>query len=149
MTEEAEGIGARIKRLRLAAGLTQTAIAGPGATTSYVSLLESGKRRPTLAALRAIAVRLGVPMSELLGDLVVPREEVARFRAPFPMDAMEDLARIMQRAYGLDVTIAFRDGWFVADRIGEETAAEEYVPPGVGLGRGMGRPAPASTGGEV
>ena len=40
-------IGSRIRELRVAKGLTQMAIAGPGISAGYVSLVESGKRTPS------------------------------------------------------------------------------------------------------
>jgi len=58
--EQQETIGQRVRRLRLARGLTQRELAGPGVSYAYVSRIESGHRRPSLRALRVLAARLGV-----------------------------------------------------------------------------------------
>ena len=63
-----ESIGARLRRLRLEAGLSQAALAGGDVHPSYVSLLESGRRAPTAAVLAELAARLGVPVTQLTGE---------------------------------------------------------------------------------
>ena len=55
VTELAE----RLRAERLAAGLSQTSLAGEDFSPSYISLIESGRRVPTEAALRVLAERLG------------------------------------------------------------------------------------------
>jgi transcriptional regulator with XRE-family HTH domain len=52
-------IGKRIRRLRLAAGLSQRDLAQPGVSFAYVSRLESGGRQASAKALRKIAAKLG------------------------------------------------------------------------------------------
>ncbi|KUF18129.1 DNA-binding protein [Streptomyces silvensis] len=59
-------IGRRVLRLRTERGLTQRQVAEPAYTAAYVSTLESGKVRPSEAALRHLAGRLGVDYGELL-----------------------------------------------------------------------------------
>ncbi|GAA2307726.1 hypothetical protein GCM10010431_29440 [Streptomyces kunmingensis] len=49
-----------MKKLRLARGLSQTALAGSGMSTGYLSRLESGGRQPTDRAVGYLAERLGV-----------------------------------------------------------------------------------------
>ncbi|MET7643772.1 helix-turn-helix domain-containing protein [Streptomyces sp. NPDC005426] len=58
-------IGRRVKRLRKERALTQRQLAEPVYTAAYVSTLEAGKVRPSEAALRHIAERLGVAPEEL------------------------------------------------------------------------------------
>ncbi|MGA4845016.1 helix-turn-helix domain-containing protein [Streptomyces sp. G5(2025)] len=58
-------IGRRVQRLRGERGLTQRQLAQPSYTPAYVSTLESGKVRPSEAALRHLAGRLGVSYEEL------------------------------------------------------------------------------------
>ncbi|MEU1329770.1 helix-turn-helix transcriptional regulator [Streptomyces sp. NPDC005865] len=58
-------IGRRVLRLRGERGLTQRQLAEPAYTPAYVSTLESGKVRPSEAALRHLAERLGVGYEEL------------------------------------------------------------------------------------
>ena len=59
----AEAIGARIKQARLAAGLTQAQLAGDRYTKAYVSALEHGLAKPSMAALTFLSERLGVESS--------------------------------------------------------------------------------------
>lgn len=58
-------IGRRVSRLRAERGLTQKQLAEPAYTPAYISTLESGKARPSEAALRHLAGRLGVSHEEL------------------------------------------------------------------------------------
>lgn len=56
--------GSRLKKIRLARGLSQTALAGEGMSTGYLSRLESGGRQPTERAVAYLAERLGLQPSE-------------------------------------------------------------------------------------
>ena len=60
------GFGERVRQLRISQGLAQTDLAGDGLSSSYVSLLESGKRAPTVSAVAALADRLGTTERFLL-----------------------------------------------------------------------------------
>ncbi len=53
-------LGERLRRLRVAAGLTQTELAGDRFSKEYVSQIERGKTRPTRETIEWIAGRLGV-----------------------------------------------------------------------------------------
>ncbi|MFJ6997741.1 tetratricopeptide repeat protein [Streptomyces sp. NPDC003090] len=64
MDEPAE-IGRRVQRLRAARGMTQRQLAEPSYTAAYVSTLEAGRVRPSEAALRFLAGRLGTSYEEL------------------------------------------------------------------------------------
>lgn len=64
-TDGAAEIGRRVLRLRTERGFTQRQLAEPAYTAAYVSTLESGKVRPSEAALRHLAERLGVSYEEL------------------------------------------------------------------------------------
>ncbi|MBT2439157.1 tetratricopeptide repeat protein [Streptomyces sp. ISL-36] len=64
MDEPAE-IGRRVQKLRSQRGLTQRQLAEPSYTPAYISTLESGKVRPSEAALRFLADRLGTSYEEL------------------------------------------------------------------------------------
>ena len=64
----AQAIGTRIKRARLAAGLTQSALAGERYTKAYISALEHGLAKPSMAALNYLAPRLGTSSSALIAD---------------------------------------------------------------------------------
>lgn len=58
-------IADRVRELRLAAGLSQTALAGSAFSPSYISLIEAGHREPTDAALLVLAERLGTTLEYL------------------------------------------------------------------------------------
>src|SRR5262249_3254535 len=59
------GLGTRLRQLRVAAGLTQSDLAGHRFSKEYVSQIERGKTRPTPQTLEWIAERLGVDTSYL------------------------------------------------------------------------------------
>jgi tetratricopeptide (TPR) repeat protein len=59
------GLGVRLRQLRVAAGLTQSELAGDRFSKEYVSQIERGKTRPTKETLAWIAERLGVDGSYL------------------------------------------------------------------------------------
>ncbi|MFG2996852.1 tetratricopeptide repeat protein [Streptomyces sp. NPDC048340] len=63
--DEPAAIGRRVQRMRKELGLTQRQLAEPAYTPAYVSTLESGKVRPSEAALRFLAGRLGTSYEEL------------------------------------------------------------------------------------
>jgi tetratricopeptide (TPR) repeat protein len=59
-------LGPRLKRIRLARGLTQKELAEPAYTHAYVSTIESGRRTPSPAALSFFADKLGIGLEELV-----------------------------------------------------------------------------------
>ena len=61
-------IGVRLRAARLRAGLTQREVAEGRYTKAYVSALENGLIKPSMAALRFLAERLGTTGSDLLAD---------------------------------------------------------------------------------
>ena len=58
-------IGARIQTLRIERGLTQRQLAEPKYTAAHISTLESGKGRPSEAALHYLADKLGTTFEQL------------------------------------------------------------------------------------
>jgi transcriptional regulator with XRE-family HTH domain len=64
----AADIGSRIRRARLNAGLTQQKLAGDRYTKAYVSALENGLAKPSMAALTYLTERLGTTPAALLAD---------------------------------------------------------------------------------
>jgi transcriptional regulator with XRE-family HTH domain len=64
----ARSIGARLRQARLAAGLTQQQLAGDRYTKAYISALENGIAKPSMAALNYLAPRLGTTASDILAD---------------------------------------------------------------------------------
>jgi transcriptional regulator with XRE-family HTH domain len=65
-TPLARSIGARIRQARLQEGLTQQQLAGDRYTKAYVSALENGLSKPSVAALNYLATRLDMPATVLL-----------------------------------------------------------------------------------
>jgi len=59
-------IGARIKKRRVELGLTQADVGEPELTSAYISLIESGARRPSPETIAHIADRLGLDPDELV-----------------------------------------------------------------------------------
>ncbi len=64
----ARRIGARLRAERLRAGLTQAALADGRYTKAYVSALENGIVKPSMAALNFFAGKLGVPVTRLMAE---------------------------------------------------------------------------------
>ena len=61
--------GARIRALRLAAGMTQEDLAERcGLFRTYMSRIETGNANPTLTMIHALATSLRVPVPALFGE---------------------------------------------------------------------------------
>jgi tetratricopeptide (TPR) repeat protein len=60
-----EGVGARLKRLRLRRGLSQRDLSSPGVSYAYISRIEAGARTPSVKALRKLSQKLGVSVEYL------------------------------------------------------------------------------------
>src|SRR5574341_288820 len=82
-------LGSRIRQARRVRGFTQTDIAKPNLTKSFISLLESGRTYPSVSTLVTLASRLQTSLALLLLEAPqLPREtvlnmlELARASAP-------------------------------------------------------------------
>jgi tetratricopeptide (TPR) repeat protein len=64
----AAAIGKRIRAARRRVGLTQQALAGSRYTKAYISALETGVAKPSMAALNYLSDRLGMPTSAFVSD---------------------------------------------------------------------------------
>src|SRR3990170_2780897 len=62
----ARRIGSAIRHARLRVGLTQAEVAKGRYTPAYISALERGLAKPSMAALTFVAERLGTPVRDLL-----------------------------------------------------------------------------------
>jgi tetratricopeptide (TPR) repeat protein len=60
-----EGVGARLKRLRLQRGFSQRDLSSPGVSYAYISRIEAGARTPSVKALRKLAQKLAVSVEYL------------------------------------------------------------------------------------
>ncbi len=70
-------LGDRLRAARMAKGWTQTDVAGDVVSVGYVSRIESGQRRPNAAVLQALAIRLDVPVDQLLrGESAREQDEI-------------------------------------------------------------------------
>jgi tetratricopeptide (TPR) repeat protein len=86
-------LGERLRQLRVAAGLTQSGLAGDRFSKEYVSQIERGKTRPTIETIEWLADRLGVDAGFLAGGVATDertRLEGALTRAEALYEANED-----------------------------------------------------------
>src|SRR6476620_4246257 len=91
----AEGVrlGERLRQLRVAAGLTQTELAGDRCSKEYVSQIERGKTRPTTETIEWLAERLGGDAGFLASGVATDeraRLEGALSRAEALYEAQQD-----------------------------------------------------------
>ena len=68
--EIAKTVGAKIREARLAKKLTQSQLADPDFSVSYISAIEQGEIYPSLRSLEIIAQRLGLSSGDLLSSHV-------------------------------------------------------------------------------
>ena len=67
MSPTAKQMGAKIRKLREAAGMSQASLAKRARLTRvYVTRLEGGRQDPSLSTINALARALGVPVTKLL-----------------------------------------------------------------------------------
>src|SRR5919106_3220766 len=71
--DDAKAVGRRLLEARLAAGLSQRALAFPGCSAAYISRLEAGERVPSLQLLRKLAVKLKADENYLANGVGGPR----------------------------------------------------------------------------
>src|SRR5918999_3754017 len=64
----ARRVGGRIREARLRASLTQEEVAKGRYTAAYISALERGLAKPSMAALTFLSERLGVPVPDLVAE---------------------------------------------------------------------------------
>lgn len=117
-------IGRRVLKLRTERGFTQRMLAEPAYTAAYVSTLEAGKVRPSEAALRHLAERLGVSYDELATGR--SPQDATRLRA-----ALTDARRALATGAAEDAAGLFEDVRAEAERLG---FAEERASALLGLG---------------
>jgi len=63
-------LGAKVRKARQKAGLTQAELAGPELSRSFISEIERNERNPSIATMRMLAERLARPLAYFTGDLV-------------------------------------------------------------------------------
>jgi tetratricopeptide (TPR) repeat protein len=95
-------LGERVRTLRVAAGLTQTQLAGTRFSKEYISQIERGKTRPTGTTITWLAEQLGVDATFLASG--VSTEERARIEAHL------ERAEALSAAHRYeDAVVAFRE----------------------------------------
>ncbi len=82
-------LGERLRQLRVAAGLTQTELAGERFSKEYVSQIERGKTRPTRETIEWLAARLGVDAAFLADG--VSTDERSRLETQLALARRADL----------------------------------------------------------
>ena len=100
-------IADRVRDARLAAGLSQTALAGSAFSPSYISLIEAGHREPTDSALAVLAIRLGTTLEFLKHGEDGPNEARTRLELDYArLDLTQgDAAGAKRRLEALDLDI--------------------------------------------
>jgi transcriptional regulator with XRE-family HTH domain len=99
-------LGERIREERLRSGLSQTALAGEEFSPSYISLIESGRREPSDAALQVFAERLETTADYLRFGDKAPSEERARLEIGFARLALTngEAQQALDRLLELDLS---------------------------------------------
>src|SRR2546430_13543701 len=131
-THSGNRLGERVRQLRVAAGLTQTDLAGDRFSKEYVSQIERGKTRPTRETIQWLAGQLGVDAGFLANGVSADergRVDAALARADALLEArrndealqeFEDvraavlatgLSELEARALSSEAPIRTRRGW--------------------------------------
>ena len=117
-------LGAKIKQARLEAGLSQRQLCGDTITRNMLSLIESGRARPSMDTLSYLAGQLGKPVSYFLEEQAVlpEREELVKTR----------LALAQQCVSLLDSAAQKDESWYllrgqIAFSLGEYARAAECL----------------------
>ncbi|MFC1416115.1 helix-turn-helix domain-containing protein [Streptacidiphilus cavernicola] len=128
---DSAGIGRRIRERRLAQGLLQQDLATAEISTSYVSLIEGGKRRPSDAVLSTLAEKVGSTVEYLRTGRDETEQSNLRLELGFaemalrngsPEESLQSFNQILGKASSLAPELVLRA------RIGQAGALE-------GLGR--------------
>jgi transcriptional regulator with XRE-family HTH domain len=144
----ASRIGQRIRAARARAGLTQAQVAGDRYTKAYVSALENGLVKPSMAALNYLAGRLGVPVEQLVADSS-PRwtrlEADLRLASGDWLQAADAFAGLLEEAASDAVRAEALAGLAEAEaRLGRATEAIRHASEAAALFTALHRPADAA-----
>jgi transcriptional regulator with XRE-family HTH domain len=102
-SSDSSEVGQRLRSLRVAAGLTQSQLAGGRFSKEYVSQIERGKTRPGVETLEWLAEQLGVEPAYLIGG--VSAEERGRVEA-----ALSRAEALSEQGEHIDAAQAFAAG---------------------------------------
>lgn len=108
-------LGARIRKARLDAGLSQRQLCGDTITRNMLSLIESGKAKPSMDTLAYLAAQLGKPMGYFLEEQAVLPESDALVKLRLALaqqcvSILDDAPRKDESWYLLRGQIAFSMG---------------------------------------
>ena len=92
-------LGERLRQLRVAAGLTQSELAGQRFSKEYVSQIERGKTRPTPETVEWLAARLGVDRATSRAASPPTSAGASRRRSPAPRRSTRATRREALREY--------------------------------------------------
>jgi len=106
-----ETLGARLRRLREEAGLSQAGLGSGHLSTSYVSLIESGRRVPSARALEHLAERLGTTVAHLRDGIATDQVSQVRLEVDLAqLDAVRgEPRRAVERLSALDQDVLPQD----------------------------------------
>jgi len=111
----------RLKELREERGWNQTALAyHAGISVSQISLIESGKRNPSVATLKNIAEALGVGVEDLFHDS-------PKGQAPRPLAEGPEQRRSYPYPWMCDTLARTIDRWAVVLDAGRTDPPESYI----------------------
>ncbi|MDP9861603.1 MULTISPECIES: helix-turn-helix domain-containing protein [Streptosporangium] len=91
-------VGQRIKTVRRQRGLSQAQLAHPELSDSYVSLIESGKRTPTLAVLELLAEKLDCSLTYLINGVTAEQMQEIELALNYAQLAMDNGEVVEARA---------------------------------------------------
>ena len=105
-----QSVGAKLRAARVARKLTQSQLAQPDFSVSYVSAIERGQIQPSLRALEIFAQRLGVSSTDLLSKqtgqaLHVLLETDGAYKQDIELQLLEAQLCILQEDYHQAVTL--------------------------------------------
>lgn len=102
--QPASELGARLRQLRVGAGMTQTDLAGDRFSKEYVSQIERGKTRPTTETVQWLASRLKVDPEFLASGVSADQ----RGRVEAALARAEALTSADEQAAAIDVYVSIR-----------------------------------------
>jgi transcriptional regulator with XRE-family HTH domain len=134
--------GRRLRKLRLARGLSQSALAGEGMSTGYLSRLESGARQPTQRAATYLADRLGLDIADFEETPGASLAHALSLAASNGSDEALDTLREALAAEGQEAPVLrWQALWQLAGQRrvqGDHTGEQEYLQELVRLGDEVG-----------
>src|SRR5215213_3027670 len=103
-------LGERVRQLRVAAGLTQTDLAGDRFSKEYVSQIERGKTRPTRETIDWLAAKLGVDAGFLEDGISADERmrveaRLAQAEALAESEQFDEAVELFERARGSVATL--------------------------------------------